>query len=569
MTASRTTTLDAVTLEVIRNKFDGIANEMQLTLLKSAFSPVVKEAMDCSAGLFTPQAETLAQAVAIPLHLAVMVPTLEKVIEHYPLAEMMPGDAYLMNDPYHGGTHLPDLTVCIPVFAEDRIVAFAVTMVHHQDVGGASPGSMPPNATEIFQEGLRLPPVKLFDAGSLNESLHKVIALNSRVPHDIIGDLNAQVAAGKVGERRLGELCARYGASLVEEATRTLLDRSEAMTRAALRELPQGTFRYVDYLDNDGVDFDKRVRIEVAVTIRDGTFHVDCTGTNQQVRGPINVVPSGAYAAAYYAVRALTGSHIPTNAGCFRMVTMTLPEGSLVNPRAPAPVGGRSSSVKRMSGAIISALAEACPDRVPAASAGLSLIMAFGGKRKDGSFFLVTEMLAAGTGASARSDGIDCLQTDVTNSMNISVEAIAMDGPMRINRFELRRDSGGVGAFRGGLGITREYEFLGDDIRFTYRGERHYTQAAGARGGGSGASTSSRLIRADGRVEPLESKWITTVSTGDRLIVETAGGGGYDDPALRDPERRRLDVANGKVSSGAPAPAAGDITNNEQRRRLA
>jgi N-methylhydantoinase B/oxoprolinase/acetone carboxylase alpha subunit len=551
------TTPDAVTLEVIRNKLAGIANEMQLTLLKSSFSPVVKEAMDCSAAIFTTNAETLAQALAIPLHLAIMIPSLEEVIKHYPIATMQQGDIYLINDPYHGGTHLPDITLCIPVFASGRVVAFTVTTVHHQDVGGASPGSMPPNATDIFQEGLRLPPLKFHEAGVLNETLDKILRLNSRVPHYLMGDLNAQVAAGRVGERRLGELCLHYGADLIEESFRILLDRSEAMTRAGLRTLPQGTFRYVDWLDNDGVDFDQRVRIEVAVTINDGSFHVDFTGTSAQVRGPINVVPSGAYAAAYYAVRALTGSHIPTNGGCFRMVTITIPEGSLVNPRPPAPVGGRSSSVKRMCGAIISSLAEACPDRVPAASAGLSLIMAFGGRRPDGSFFLVTEMLAAGTGASGRSDGVDCLQTDATNSMNISVEALAMDGPIRIHRFGLRRDSGGVGEFRGGLGIVREYEFLADDISFTYRGERHYTAASGAGGGGPGAFTQSCLIRADGRVEPLESKWITRVSTGDRLIVETAGGAGYGDPARRSAERRRMDVANGKVSDRERAAPTG------------
>jgi N-methylhydantoinase B len=308
-------TTDPITLEVVRNKLEGIANEMQMTLLHSAFSPIVKEAMDCSAALFTADAQTIAQATAIPIHLATMIPALEAVIAAYPVRTMTPGDVFILNDPYSGGTHLPDITLFMPVFAEGRAVAFSVTTAHHQDVGGMAPGSIPTNATEIYQEGLRIPPMKYIEAGKINETLGRMLRLNVRLSETFMGDLNAQLAACKVGARRLGELCRVYGAEAVVSMFGVLLDRSEVMTRNALRKLPEGTFRYTDWLDNDGVDLEKRVKVEVAVTIRDGAIHCDFTGTSPQVRGPINCVPSGAKAAAYYAVRALTDTQIPTNGG--------------------------------------------------------------------------------------------------------------------------------------------------------------------------------------------------------------------------------------------------------------
>jgi len=545
-------TVDPITLEVVRNKLEGIANEMQMTLLQSAFSPIVKEGMDCSAALFTADGQTIAQATAIPIHLATMIPALHAVIAKYPVAGMAEGDVYILNDPYCGGTHLPDITLFIPVFDGEkptrRVVAFSVATVHHQDVGGMAPGSIPTNATEIYQEGLRIPPLKYIEAGKVNETLEAMLRYNIRLSDTFMGDLNAQLSACKVGARRLGELCAAHGAALITRIFELLLDRSEAMTRAALRRLPEGTYRYVDFLDNDGVDLERRVRIEVAATVKDGTIHFDFTGTDGQLRGPLNCVPSGAYAAAYYAVRALTDAQIPTNGGCFRPVTLHLPEGSLVNPKAPAAVNARTATIKRICGAMVSAFAEAVPDRVPAASAGLSVMLAFGGRRADGKPFILSELVCGGTGASSVADGVDCLQTDGSNSMNQPIEALCLDAPIRIRRFALRPDSGGVGKHRGGLGVVREYEFLADDIRFTFRGERHFTAARGSAGGGDGAMSKATIYRADGRVEQI-SKCVTTVSRGDRVVLETAGGAGYGDPKLRDRDTLAADVANRKISS--------------------
>jgi N-methylhydantoinase B/oxoprolinase/acetone carboxylase alpha subunit len=549
---ARDTAVDAITLEVVRNKLEGIANEMQTTLLHSAFSPIVKEGMDCSAALFTADGQTVAQATAIPIHLATMIPALHAVLAKYPPAGMAPGDVYILNDPYSGGTHLPDITLFIPVYADGRVVAFTVATVHHQDVGGMAPGSIPTNATEIYQEGLRIPPLKYMEGGRVNETLEQMLRYNIRLSDTFMGDLHAQLAACNVGARRLGELCRAYGAATVERIFELLLDRSEAMTRAALRQLPEGTYRYVDYLDNDGVDLERRVRIEVAVTVKDGAIHFDFTGTDRQLRGPLNCVPSGAQAAAYYAVRALTDPQIPTNGGCFRPVTLHLPEGSLVNPAAPAPVNARTATIKRICGMMVSALAEAVPERVPAASAGLSVMLAFGGRRADGSPFIVSELIAAGTGASQHADGVDCLQTDGSNSMNLPLEALGIEAPIRVLRFGLRPDSGGAGRQRGGLGVVKEYEFLADDIRLTYRGERHFTAARGSHGGGAGAMSRATIYRANGTVETIASKTVTSVSKGDRLVVETAGGGGFGSARERAPEALAADLANGKVTSSDP-----------------
>jgi len=545
--------IDPITLEVVRNKLDGIANEMQLTLLRSSFSPIVKEGMDCSAALFMADGVTLAQASAIPIHLATMIPALGAVLEAYPKNTMTDGDVYLLNDPYCGGTHLPDITLFLPVFADGRVVAFSVTTVHHQDMGGMAPGSIPTNATEIYQEGLRLPPMKYIDSGQVNETLEKILRLNIRMSDVFMGDLHAQLAACTVGARRLGELVDRYTAPELEKMFAELIDCSEKMTVEALRRLPEGTFKYVDWLDNDGVDLDRRVKVEVAVTISDGKIHFDLTGTNAQVRGPINCVPSGAQAAAYYVTRALTGTHIPTNGGCFVPVSLHLPEGTIVNPRQPAAVNARTPTIKRLCGAFIASLAEAIPEIAPASSAGLSLMMAYGGVREDGSPFIVSELVAGGSGGSLKSDGVDCIQTDGTNSMNMPVEAMALEAPIRVERFELRPDSGGPGRGRGGLGIIREYRFLADTISFTHRGERHYTAALGAGGGEPGAMSQSTLYRNDGRIETISSKTVTIVNKGDRLVVETAGGGGYGDPRTRDRTLVKTDVENGKVSPSAAA----------------
>jgi N-methylhydantoinase B len=543
----RAAVVDPITTEVIRNKLEGIANEMELTLLKSSFSPIVKEGLDTSASLFTIEAETLAQACAIPVHLATLIPTIRSMIARFPLDTMKEGDAFILNDPYCGGTHLPDIAIMTPVFHRGRIIALSASMTHHGDVGGYSPGSLPPNSTEIYQEGLRIPPLKFREAGAYNETLVALLRQNSRLPDTLMGDLNAQLAACNVGARRLQELADVHGAELLMATFAELLDRSEIMTREALRRIPEGTYRYVDEMDNDGIELDRRIRVEVAVTVKDGTIHFDLAGTSPQVRGPMNCVPSGSQAAAYYAVRVLTDPTIPTNGGCFRPVTLNLPKGSLANPIEPAPVNARTSTIKRIATSMVSALADVLPDRVGAPAAGTLLVVAFGGNHADGRRYIVGELIAGGSGAANGLDGVDVVDTDASNCMNLPAEAMEMEAPIRLHRVALRRDSGGAGEFRGGLGVVREYEILADGVTFTHRGERHYSAAPGLAGGQPGASARSVIRRTDGSEQVIPSKALTVLNRGDRVIVETPGGGGHGDPRRRATVHE--DIANGKVSA--------------------
>jgi len=539
--------LDPVTVEVLRHKLEGIANEMQSALLRSSFSPIVKEGLDASSGLFTADGQTLAQACAIPIHLATLIPVLRRMIEVFPPDTMHPDDTYLLNDPYTGGTHLPDIALVQPIMHAGKLIAFSAAMTHHQDMGGMSAGSVPTNATEIFQEGLRIPPLKFRDRGKLNETLIAMIRQNVRIPDTVMGDIHAQLAACTIGARRIAEIAQKHGHNELTAIFDELLARSETMTRQALAKIPEGTYRYVDFLDNDGIDLDKQIRIEVAVTVRARAIHIDFTGTSEQVRGPLNCVPSGSLAAACFAIRALTDPSIPTNGGCFRPITLHLPKGSLVNPEEPAPVNARTSTIKRITGTIIAALAPALPEKIPAASAGEMLMVAFGGRGTDKKPFVTGDLIASGSGASRGSDGVDVIETDATNCMNLPAEAMEMETPIRLNRMALRADSGGVGAHRGGLGTIREYEMLADGISFTHRGERHYSEARGMAGGGDGARARSVIFRADGTTEEIPSKIVTRLGKGDRVVVETAGGAGYGPAVERDPAAVRRDRADGKI----------------------
>lgn len=543
-----TMTVDPITVEVLRHKFEGIANEMQSTLLRSSFSPIVKEGLDASASLFMMGGETLAQACAIPIHLATLIPIVETILREFPLGSMAEGDIYIMNDPYLGGTHLPDIALIKPVFVDGRVIALSTTMTHHQDVGGMTPGSVPTNATEIYQEGIRIPPLKLMDAGQLNATLVSMLRLNVRIPDTFMGDINAQIAACSIGARRMVELSAQYGTELLHATARELFRRSEQLTRAEIAKIPDGTYHYVDYLDNDGIDLDVRVRIEVTATVHHSTIHLDFTGTSPQLKGPFNCVQSGVQAAAYFAVRVLTDPEIPTNAGCFRPVSLHLPEGSLVNPREPAPVGSRTATIKRLTGCILAAFKNILPEKVPADSAGVLLALAFGGRLANGKQYVVGELIAGGSGASHRSDGVDVVDSDASNCMNLPVEALEMESPIRVHRLQLRTDSGGPGEYRGGLGLVKEFELLGDTAVFTHRGERHYCAAAGSQGGGSGALEESEIRRASGEVEIIKSKIVATLHRGDRVIVKTPGGGGFGNPRDRQAQAVALDVASGRVT---------------------
>ncbi len=540
---------DPILFDIVRHKLSGIVEEMQTSLVRSSYSPIVKEAQDASCCLFRADGEVVTQSRSNPSHLGSLAAMVESVLESFPAETMADGDIYIFNDPYLGGTHLPDIAVFAPVVVDGETVAITASMAHHMDIGGMLAGSIPTNATEIYQEGLRIPPMRLVTAGVLDRSLMWLIRRNVRMPDVLEGDLNAQISACRIASRRLGALAADLEAETLKAIFTVLLDRSEAMTREALRALPEGTFTYEDYRDNDGIDLDKRITIRVAVIIADGAVTFDFTGTSPQVKGPLNIVPCGVRSSAYYGVRAITGPHIPTNGGCFRPVRLVLPEGSLVNPREPAPVNGRTAVMKRIASCIVGALAQAAPGTFPAGSAASVLVMSYAGAFADGRPFVQGELVNGGSGAAEGHDGIDVVATDMTNGRGVPAEAIELEAPIRCWRTELREGSGGDGEWRGGLGVRREYEILAGPVRFAHRGERHYAPAKGLFGGQDGALARSEVVRADGTVEEIPSKRVMELYAGDRVHVATPGGAGYGDPAKRSAAAREEDIASGKVGA--------------------
>lgn len=540
--------VDPILLEVIRNKLDGIANEMELTLVRSAFSVIVKEALDASASLFTLAGEPLAQSVAIPAHLSMLVPMVGAILRDHPVETMQEGDAYLMNDPYDGASHLPDVAVVMPIFVDGRVIALSAALTHHQDIGGMAPASVPTNATEIFQEGLRLPPLRLRRDGQFDETLIALLKRNVRLPDIFMGDLNAQIACCSIGARRLQELAQTYGGNLLTALFGELLDRSERMVRNAIAGLPDGTYRYELKMDNDGVELDRRLTIKVAVTIAGDEMTFDFTGTSPQARGPINAVPAGALGAGSFAIKAITDPSIPNNGGCFRPLHFELPEGSLVNPREPAPVSCRSVTLKAIVGCVLGALRSAVPERVPADASGELMLVHFGGRDEAKKPYITSQLLAGGSGASRRTDGTDVIETDVTNCMNVPTEALEMSAPLRVHSLRLRTDSGGAGEHRGGLGCEQTIEMLSGEATMTYRGERHFWVSPGHAGGASGAPAEGWIDRADGEREEMPSKMVTRVMKGDRVTIRTAGGAGYGEASQRDASAVTSDIENGKVS---------------------
>ncbi|MBJ7596812.1 hydantoinase B/oxoprolinase family protein [Candidatus Nephthysia bennettiae] len=563
--ASVEPSVDPITLEVIRNKLDDIADEMEITLLKSSHSAIVKEALDASAAVFDAEGEQIAQATAAPIHLGMIIPAVKKFVELFPPQEMEEGDAYILNDPFEGGTHLPDLVVSVPVIVEGETLALATAITHHQEIGGRSPGSTPMDATEIFQEGLRIPPLKLYERGVANQTLLAMLAKNVRIPETVIGDLNGQLAACHTARRRLLELTGRYGKESLKGYLGELLGRAERLTREAISRIPDGRYHFVDYLDNDGIDLERRIRIEATVTVAGSELVVDLNGSDPQVAGPLNCVPASTLAAIYYVIKVVIDPEIPNNAGCYRPVKVILPEGSIVNARPPAAVNARAVVVRRIVDCLLGCFAQALPGRIPAASGGHPLMLSMGGiDPANGRPYVTAEIGTGGMGGRPGKDGLEAIQTDTSNAQNIPVEALELEFPIRVGHYRLRRDSGGPGQHRGGLGLEKSLEVLRGELRVSHRGERHYTAPWGLAGGGAGAMSRSTLVRADGSRQGIPSKLDFTMRPGDRLELWMTGGGGYGDALQREPERVLEDVRDGKLSQEAAAADYGVVVEEDR-----
>jgi N-methylhydantoinase B len=556
---------DPITLEVLRNRLEAIAEEMQDALIRSSFSSIVKESFDASSAIMDMDGETIAQATAQPAHLGMLIASVKRLLVEFPPATMRAGDAYVMNDPFDGGTHLPDVTVVVPVIADGQAVALACSMSHHQDLGGKVPGSCPTDSTEIYQEGLIIPPLQLYAAGQPNETFFRILRRNVRIPDVVLGDLRAQVACGHVGAARFAALVKEYGAGAIRQAVGELFDRAEAMTREAIRALPDGTYRFHDFLDNDGVDLDRRVRIEAAVTIRGSDLVVEFDGTSPQVRGPMNCVPASTLAVVYYVVTAIADPAVPNNSGCYRPLTVRLPKGSVLDCEPPSAVNARALTMKRLGDVLFGALVQAVPDRIPAAS-GQHCSIYFGGRDPlTGGPYVSARIVVGGMGARPTKDGIDAVETDITNTKNNPAEAAEADFPIRLLAYRLREDSGGPGRYRGGLGVEQVIQIMRGEATISHRGDRFTTPAWGLLGGQPGARWRSVVVRAGGEEVELSSKVVLTLWAGDQLRVWSGGGGGYGDPLARDPALVLDDVLGGKVSGAAARADYGVVLDDAGR----
>jgi N-methylhydantoinase B/oxoprolinase/acetone carboxylase alpha subunit len=513
-----------VDFEVFKNLYLSIAEEMGVTLCRTAFSPNIKERLDYSCAVYDAQGETIAQGDHMPVHLGAMPLSVRAAIDAF---AMEPGDVVMLNDPFRGGTHLPDITLVSPVFlARDRRPAFFVAnRAHHSDVGGMSPGSMPV-AREIYQEGLILPPVRLARRGRIVDDVLAILLANVRTPDEREGDLTAQIAANRVAESRLRETVDRYGRRVSLAYAGALQDYTERVVRAAIRGIPDGQYAFEDALDDDGFG-ETPVRIRAAVRIRGDRAVIDFTGSDPQVEGSVNANFAMTLSACLYAFRCLVQDDVLYNAGVARPLTVIAPEGTVVNARRPSAVaGGNVETSQRITDVVLGALSRALPERVPAASQGTMNNVTLGGTHpRTGRPFAYYETIGGGMGGRRGLPGLSGVHTHMSNTRNTPVEAIEHYLPVRIRQYRLRRDSGGAGAWPGGEGIVREYEML-TTVSVTIISERRRGAPYGAQGGQPGASGRNTLVR-DGRETILPGKVQLQLQPGDRLRIETPGGGGY------------------------------------------
>jgi N-methylhydantoinase B len=535
---------DPVTLEVVRNGLYAIAEEMSVIIMRSARSPLLKEAGDLSSALTDAEGRLIAQGRDIPIHMGVMGFTVKEFLKRVPAASLRDGDVWFLNLPEVGGNHLPDVKAIRPVFAEGRLLAFAVNLAHWADIGGGAPGSYLPSATDCYQEGLRLPPFRLFSADGPDREKIALVLANLRGDEEREGDIFAQFAADDVAARRLGELAARYGADTLTACFERLHAESEALMRAALCALPDGTWEGEDWLDDDGVD-DRPIRIKVRVTIRGDEAEFDFTGTDPQARGPVNTTYFIACSSVYYAMKALVAPDVPPNDGCYRPLRVVVPPGTVLCPDPGRPVvGGNHETSQRVVDAIFKALAPVLPERVVAGGPTTSGLLIFGARDADGRWRILYEVHGGGEGGSAARDGAGATRVHMSNVMNTPCEVIEAEYPIAVEELALRPASGGAGRHRGGLGFRRAYRVLADDVTLTTMLERRVVPPWGIAGGADGRPFRVTLNPGP-HARELRGKETVRLRAGDLVLVETPGGGGYGPAAERAPALAARDREEG------------------------
>ena len=554
---------DPIAFELFKNSIFSIADEMALTICRTTYSGVLRDNMDFSTAFANKDGKLVAQGLTLPAHLGSIPTALDVVVERFG-PEMQPEDMYIMNDPFDGGMHLPDIFIFKPIFWKGERVAFAATICHHADVGGRVPGSNASDSTEIFQEGLRIPPMKLFDQGALNKTLWMLIEKNVRIPVQVFGDLRAQLAACHIAERQFLELIKRYGVETVGTYMEEIIDYAERLTRAAISTLPDGEYAFEDWIDDDGIDIDTPIRLHVTITKSEDKMLVDWAGSSDQVKGAINNTLSFTKAASYTGIRSVLPDGIPNNEGVFRAIDVTAPPGSIANGVLPAACAARGLTGFRMVDCMLGALAKMLPDKVCAASDGGNSGVSIGGYDKNRNPYIYVDFACGTWGGRPWADGLQGNSNMFANMASQSVEVIEAEQPIEILAYELLPDRAGAGKFRGGAPYCREYRFTESEAVLQVRTDRAKFRPYGLYGGHPGQG-SANYLNPGRENRKLTSKPTMTIKMGDVFRHELAGGGGWGDPLDRDPTLVLKDVLDELVSIDAARRQYGVVINMDHR----
>lgn len=538
--------MDPIRFEVMRSAFEAAADEMGAALRKAAYSTNIKTRSDFSCALFDSKLRIIAQSFSQPVHLASMSRMIPNTIRQYGIEKLRPGDALVMNHPYRGGVHLNDVAIMAPFFSGGKIQGYAATIAHHVDIGGYAPGGYC-ISTELYQEGIIIPPAKLVSEGEIVDDVFRLILANIRSPRQSTGDFRAQIAASLLGQKRMAEILTRFGAESVEIFVDELIEYTERWARAEISKLPDGVYETEALLDDDGVS-DRPIRLVLKVQIKEGRVSFDLTGTDAQRSSPMNATLTQTYSPLAYVVKCLIDSDIPTNEGFYRLIDVKAPPGTVVNAIPPVGVVGGWEVVMRLCCLGFKALADAMPDKVMASTKSINCHMACGGTDpRTGEYYTFIETMAGGWGGLPTKDGMDAVQSHVQNTENSAIEETENNLPFLITRYELIPDSEGAGRYRGGLGLRRDWMFPGHEATLTVFSDNRKFAPWGLFGGGSG-SPSRYILNPEGEAKELPSKITLQLQPGSVISYRTPGGGGYGTPLARNPERVLEDVAQGKVT---------------------
>ena len=537
---------DSFTLELFKNALFSIADEMAVTICRTTYSGVLRDNMDFSTGFTDANGKLVAQGLTIPLHLGSIPTALDSVLEHFK-GDIHPGDVFIMNDPYEGGMHLPDVFIFKPIFVEGEQLAIAATISHQADIGGRVPGSNASDSTEIFQEGLRIPPIKLYMGGELNETMWRLIEKNVRIPIQVLGDMRAQLSACTIAENQFLELVGRFGLETTRFYMGEVIDHTERLARAAIRKLPDGEFAFEDWVDDDGIDRDRAIRLLCKITKRDDAIKVDWAGSSEQVKGAINCTLSFTKAVSYAAIRSVLDFDIPCNEGLFRAIDVTAPPGTVTNMVLPAACAARGLTGFRMGDCVFGALAMMLKDEVGAASDGGNTGVSIGGYDKSRRPFIFVDFACGSWGGRPWGDGVQGNSNMFANMASQSVELIESQNPIQILRYELIPDRAGAGKYRGGVPYRRDYLFTEDEAVLQVRSDRRRFRPYGLYGGHAGRP-SRNVLNPDKEARLLDSKLTMHLRRGDVFRHELPGGGGWGDPLDRDPSKVLSDVRNEYIS---------------------